>query len=61
MQADDKSQDMKRYRPLFLIVLIAALLFVGVAIAVLRADRCSDEGGVVIAFTTRNQHCADRN
>jgi hypothetical protein len=51
---------MKRYRPLLLVVVGAALLLIGAGIALFRAKACTDEGGVVVAPLTRAQNCAPR-
>jgi len=48
---------MKHYRLLFLIIIAAVLLFANVAISILRADQCAEEGGLVAGFATRSQHC----
>lgn len=45
---------------MFLIAAVVALFLGSVTIAILRADKCSDEGEITVGFMTRSQGCADQ-
>lgn len=49
---------MRRLRPLFLMAVFVLLLALGIFLKVLDANRCVDQGGLVVAPMTRSQNCA---
>jgi len=54
---EDKLAPMSRYRYIFLFAVVAALFLGSVTIAIFRADKCSDQGGITVGFMTRSQGC----
>jgi hypothetical protein len=54
---EDKPDPMSRYRYIFLFAAVVALFLGSVTIAILRADKCSDKGGITVGFMTRSQNC----
>jgi hypothetical protein len=51
---------MKRIHPLLLIAACVVLLIGGVVWKSLSANKCLDEGGIVVAPMSKHQHCASQ-